>query len=240
MSFKKTRLGVNIDHFATLRNQREEVYIDLGFVAKILKKCEVSNITIHLREDRRHIKDLDLRNLVKLNILPINLEMAPTNEMLDICKDVKPSSCCLVPEKRSELTTEGGLNIKDNYSIISSILKEVRKNTKTSLFIEPDIEQIKFAVKLGVNAVEIHTGKYAKLFELGEHTQELENITRAANYAKNRGIDVHAGHGLNLENVKNIIDIETVSELNIGYSIVVQSLFSGINNVIERYKKLME
>ena len=238
---KKLRLGVNIDHFATLRNQRKEVYIDLIDVAKTLKKMDVNSITVHLREDRRHIKDNDLENLVKANILPINLEMAPTNEMRKICKTLSPFACCIVPEKRSELTTEGGLDVKNNLSNLESILFEIKqkKQIRTSLFIEPDINQIKLAKKLGVNAIEIHTGKYSNLFQIGKYNTELKKITEAANFAHKLGLEVHAGHGLNLRNVKNIIDIKSISELNIGYSIVAQSIFSGLKNVIEMYKKLM-
>ena len=171
---KKLRLGVNIDHFATLRNQRKEVYIDLIDVAKTLKKMDVNSITVHLREDERHIKDNDLENLVKANILPINLEMAPTNE---IEKFVNTKSICMLhsPEK-SELTTERGLDVKNNLSNLESILFEIKqkKQIRTSLFIEPDMNQIKLTKKLGVNAIEIHTGKYSNLFEIGKYDTELK------------------------------------------------------------------
>ena len=162
---KTIRLGVNIDHIATLRNARDDGYIDLIKVAKVLKKSRVHSITVHLREDRRHIKDEDVRLLKKNNILPINLEMAPTNEMMNFCKKVKPFACCIVPEKREEKTTEGGLDLEKNYKIIKKIILSLKKiNTRTSLFIEPCEKQIRIANQLQVDAVELHTGKYAKLY----------------------------------------------------------------------------
>ena len=240
MSFKKIRLGVNIDHFATLRNQRTEKYIHLNEIAEILKMKEVNSITVHLREDRRHIKDNDVIELLNNEILPINLEMAATKEMQDICKNVKPFACCIVPEKRNELTTEGGLNVKKNFPKLKKILTEIKKiRIRTSLFIDPNFDQIEAASKLGVDAIEIHTGRYANLFENGNYTKELNQIIEASEFAKKLGLEVHAGHGLNLKNVKNIIDIKSISELNIGYSIVVESIFIGLKNVLDKYKELL-
>ena len=240
MSFKKIRLGVNIDHFATLRNQRTEKYIHLNEIAEILKMKEVNSITVHLREDRRHIKDNDVIELVNNEILPINLEMAATKEMQDFCKNVKPFACCIVPEKRRELTTEGGLNVKKNFPKLKKILTEIKKiRIRTSLFIDPNFDQIESASKLGVDAIEIHTGRYANLFENGNYTKELNQIIKASEFAKKLGLEVHAGHGLNLKNVKNIIDIKSISELNIGYSIVVESIFIGLKNVLDKYQELM-
>ena len=238
---KKIRLGVNIDHVATLRNARGENFPNLLKISSILKKLNIDLITVHLREDRRHINDNDLKELKNKNDLPLNLEMAATQEMKTICLDLKPYACCIVPEKREELTTEGGLDVKNNLSNLENILFEIKqkKQIRTSLFIEPDINQIKLAKKLGVNAIEIHTGKYSNLFEKGKYNTELKKITEAANFAHKIGLEVHAGHGLNLRNVKNIIDIKSISELNIGYSIVAQSIFSGLKNVIEMYKKMM-
>ncbi len=240
MSFKKIRLGVNIDHFATLRNQRTEKYIHLNEIVEILKMKEVNSITVHLREDRRHIKDNDVIELVNNEILPINLEMAATKEMQDFCKNVKPFACCIVPEKRRELTTEGGLNVKKNFPKLKKILTEIKKiRIRTSLFIDPNFDQIESASKLGVDAIEIHTGRYANLFENGNYTKELNQIIKASEFAKKLGLEVHAGHGLNLKNVKNIIDIKSISELNIGYSIVVESIFIGLKNVLDKYQELM-
>ena len=241
MSFKTIRLGVNIDHFATLRNQRTEKYIHLNEIVEILKINEINSITVHLREDRRHIKDKDVIELVNNEILPINLEMAATKEMQDICKNVRPFACCIVPEKRSELTTEGGLNVKKNFPKLKKILTEIKKiRIRTSLFIDPNFDQIELASKLGVDAIEIHTGRYANLFDNGNYTKELDQIIKASEFAKKLGMEVHAGHGLNLRNVKNIIDIKSISELNIGYSIVVESIFIGLENVIGKYKDLMD
>ena len=240
MSLKKIRLGVNIDHFATLRNQRTEKYIHLNEIVEILKMKEVNSITVHLREDRRHIKDNDVIKLVNNEILPINLEMAATKEMQDFCKNVKPFACCIVPEKRRELTTEGGLNVKKNFPKLKKILTEIKKiRIRTSLFIDPNFDQIESASKLGVDAIEIHTGRYANLFENGNYTKELNQIIKASEFAKKLGLEVHAGHGLNLKNVKNIIDIKSISELNIGYSIVVESIFIGLKNVLDKYQELM-
>tara|TARA_Y100000813_G_C24152306_1_gene347752 strand:- start:104 stop:847 length:744 start_codon:yes stop_codon:yes gene_type:complete len=237
---KTIRLGVNIDHIATLRNARDDGYIDLTRVAKALKKSRVHSITVHLREDRRHIKDEDVKLLKKINILPINLEMAPTNEMMNFCKKVKPFACCIVPEKREEKTTEGGLDLEKNYEIIKKIILNLKKiNTRTSLFIEPCEKQIRIANQLQVDAVELHTGKYAKLYEKKKYMKELKQIENAANFCYKLGMECHAGHGLNLKNVRQILSIKYISELNIGYFIVAESVFQGLEKVIGNFKNLM-
>ncbi len=238
---KNTRLGVNIDHIATLRNARDDGYIELGHVAKILKRLKVHSITVHLREDRRHIKDNDVRLLKKLNILPINLEMAPTSEMLNFCKEVKPFACCIVPEKRQEKTTEGGLNLKKNYGKLRDIIHELKRlNIRISLFIEPCEKQVEIASELKADAVELHTGKYAELFEKKKYHNELKQIENVSKFCYNIGMECHAGHGLNLKNVKKIIAIKHIAELNIGYFIVAQSIFNGIGNVITDFLDLID
>ena len=238
---KKTRLGVNIDHIATLRNARDDGYIDLSRVAKILKKSKVHSITVHLREDRRHIKDDDVRQLKKINILPINLEMAPTKEMMNFCKEVKPFACCIVPEKRQEKTTEGGLDLKKNYDTLKEIISVLKPiNVRISLFIEPCIEQVKIASKLDVDAVELHTGKYAKLFEKKKYKDELKQIAKVSNFCYKLGMECHAGHGLNLWNVRKILSLRHITELNIGYFIVTESLFYGIEKTLGKFMKLIE
>ena len=240
MAKKKVRLGVNIDHIATLRNVRNENLLDLIDVASTLKKINVDSLTVHLREDRRHIKDSDVYELREKNILPLNLEMAATLEMQKICLDVKPFACCIVPEKRHELTTEGGLNVKKQMDHLSKIILPIlNEDIRLSLFVDPDTQQIDCAHKLGVKVIELHTGKYANSFEKGEFQKDLEEISKSANYAKSLGIECHAGHGLNFCNVKNIIKIPQICELNVGYSLICDSISRGIQNSVKAFQDLI-
>ncbi|MEE2695450.1 MAG: pyridoxine 5'-phosphate synthase [Pseudomonadota bacterium] len=237
---KKIRLGVNIDHIATLRNARNENFPDLLKVACLLKKIKVDSITVHLREDRRHIIDLDVFNLKKENLLPLNLEMAATKEMKEICLKVQPYSCCIVPERREELTTEGGLDVKNQKRYLNQFLPQIIKSDiKLSLFIDPEIDQIKAAHDLGVNAVEIHTGKYSRFYKKKNYSSELKRIKKAAEYCLKIGIDCHAGHGLNFKNVSNISSIKNVVELNVGHFLISQSIFDSLEVTVKKFMKII-
>ena len=241
MKRNSVRLGVNIDHIATLRNARGEGEPKLNDVALILQKCGVNSITIHLREDRRHIKDNDLRILKKSNFLPLNLEMAATEEMMSICLDTLPYACCIVPEKRQELTTEGGLDVLNNIEKLQKIISPIiEKNVRLSLFVDPDINQIDAARELGVKTIEINTGKYANFFKINKYSKELKKIYNALNYATELGIECHAGHGLNLKNLNNIVALGSFKEFNIGFSIVCESIFFGLENSIKKFQNIIQ
>ena len=237
----KKRLGVNIDHVATIRNARGEWYPDPLKAALFAEKKGANSITIHLREDRRHIRDKDLYNIKKKIKIPLNLEMAPTKEMLKIALKHKPDYACLVPEKRSEITTEGGLNLKKNKKFIKSIIKKLKKNNiRVSLFIEPKISNIKMAKLYGANCVELHTGKYCKLFNNRKRfSKEFKLLKKSADYARKLYMDVHAGHGLTYKSTKAIVKINSISEFNIGHFIISDSVFIGMSESIKKFKKII-
>ena len=238
---KTKRLGVNIDHVATVRNARGETYPSPLEAAKIAQKSGADSITVHLREDRRHIKDEDLKNLKKKIKIPINLEMSPTNEMLKIATKFKPSYVCIVPEKRKEITTEGGLNVKRNKTILSRMIKILKKNKiRVSLFIEPKISDIEISHKLGADCVELHTGQFCNLFNKRRKTfNSFLKLKKSSKYAKNIGLEVHAGHGLTYKSAYKISRINDISEFNIGHFIISESIFNGLNQTIIKFKKII-
>ena len=234
------KLGINIDHVATLRNARGQFHPDPLKAAMILKECKVDSITMHLREDRRHINDDDLFLIKDKVDLPINLEIAPTEEMTEIALRLNPRSVCFVPEKRMEVTTEGGLNIKSNMIKIERLLNLLSNSKiKVACFIEPDFNQIDSLKSLGIKILEIHTGSYADAQTKEIMEQKLSLIQKAAKYATELGFDCHAGHGLNYDNVLNIVSIEEIKELNIGHFIIGESIFTGLKNSILKMKEII-
>ena len=237
----KTRLGVNIDHVATIRNARGETYPDPLKAALLAQKSGADSITIHLREDRRHIRDRDLKNIKNKIKIPLNLEMAPTKEMLRIAIRHKPSFVCIVPEKRQEITTEGGLNLKKNEKFLEKIIEKLKRNKiRVSLFIEPKISDIVLSKRLGANCVELHTGKFCHLVNKNKKTKStFSNLRKSAYCAESLGLEVHAGHGLTYKSVYQIAKIKNISEFNIGHYIVSESLFIGIKNSIKKFKKII-
>ena len=237
----KTRLGVNIDHVATIRNARGEIYPDPLKAALLAQKSGADSITIHLREDRRHIRDRDLINIKNKIKVPLNLEIAPTKEMLRIAIKHKPTFVCIVPEKRQEITTEGGLNLKQNRKFMKKIIEKLKKNKiRVSLFIEPKISDIILSKKLGANCVELHTGKFCHLVNENKKTKStFFNLRKLAYYAESLGLEVHAGHGLTYKSAYQIAKIRNISELNIGHSIISESLFIGMKNSIKKFKKII-
>ncbi len=236
------RLGVNIDHVATIRNARGENYPDPNKAALMAKKSGASSITIHLREDRRHITDKDLFNIVKLKNIRVNLEMAPTFKMLKIALKSKPSFVCIVPEKREELTTEGGLNFGKNNSRIKKIIYYLKKKgIRISLFVDPKIQDIKTAKKLGADCVELHTGKFCNLYNLNrKFSNEFTKIKKVSQYANKIGLEVHAGHGLTYQTAKMIKKIRSIKELNIGHFIISEAIFVGLKKSISNFKKILK
>ena len=236
------RLGVNIDHVATVRNARGENYPDPNKAALMAKKSGASSITIHLREDGRHITNKDLFKIVKLKNIRVNLEMAPTNKMLKIALKSKPNFVCIVPEKREELTTEGGLNLgKNNFKIKKIIYYLKKKGIRTSLFIEPKIQDIGKAKKLGADCIELHTGKFCNLYNLNKKFfNEFIKIKKAAQYANIIGLEVHAGHGLTYQTAKMIKKIKNIKEINIGHFIISEAIFVGLKQAILNFKNVLK
>ena len=234
-------LGVNIDHIATLRQARGTRYPSLIDAAKICESSGADSITLHLREDRRHIQDQDVEELKFSLTTKMNLEMAATDEMLEIATKILPEDCCLVPEKRQELTTEGGLDVLSQLGRIKEVCSELSTNNiKASLFIDPDNYQIEAAVECGAPIIEIHTGHYADASSAAEMQKELQKISEACAYAHSLGLQVNAGHGLTLENTKAIAEINSVVELNIGHSIISRALFVGLGAATSEMKQLIK
>ena len=234
------KLGVNLDHVATIRQQRYTPYPDMLTAIKISEESGADSITMHLREDRRHIQFEDIKIARKNIKTKLNLEMAATEEMCVIANQIKPDFICIVPEKRQELTTEGGLDVKKYFSKIKNVVSELREsNAVISLFIEPDIEIIGLAKDLEVGAIELHTGKYAEAKKENKKYY-LDKIKSASDYANDIALVVNAGHGLDYTNVKEIARIHNINELNIGHSIIAESIFLGLSEAIKKMKNLIE
>jgi len=236
------RLGVNIDHIATLRNARGESHPDPVFAAKHVVSQGADSVTIHLREDRRHIKDLDAKKICSLKNVLVNLEVSVNPKIVDYALKIQPDFICIVPEKRKEVTTEGGLNLERNFKKLKNIISKFKKNKiRTSLFINPTTKDIKVSKKLNVDCVEIHTGKISNLVKTRKNfSHELNRIKVCAKLAKNLGIEVHAGHGLDYKTTRVLKKINEIVEFNIGHYIIGESVFSGISNVIKNFKKILK
>jgi pyridoxine 5-phosphate synthase len=236
------RLGVNIDHIATLRNARREVHPSPLKAAKLAMKYGADSITIHLREDRRHIKDLDFKKIKKIKKIPINLELAVNNKMLKIALKNKPNFVCIVPENRKEITTEGGLNIKRNNKKLSMMINKLNQNKiRTSLFINPNLKDVKLAKKIGSRCIEIHTGKISnKIKNKQPYVKDLENIKKCAKLGKLLGLEVHSGHGIDYKTAKILSRIKEIEEFNIGHFIIGESIFDGFEHTIKKFKKIIK
>ncbi len=233
-------LGVNIDHIATLRQVRGTLYPEPVQAALIAEQAGADGITAHLREDRRHIQDRDIWMLKDMIHTRLNMEMALTDEMLEIARKVKPDACCLVPEKREELTTEGGLDVAGKLERMTRACEKLGEaGIEVSLFIDPDNSQVDAAVQAGAPVVELHTGRYADAKTREGQMDELMRIRQAAAYAHNAGLQVNAGHGLHLHNVEAICSIPQIVELNIGHSIIAQAVISGLAKTVADLKQCM-
>jgi pyridoxine 5-phosphate synthase len=239
---KKIRLGVNIDHVATVRNARGENYPSPLRAALIAQKSGADSVTIHLREDRRHINELDLKQIKSNLKIPLNLEIAATQEMLRIALISKPPFICIVPEKRKELTTEGGLNLNYNKKLLSLIIKKLKKKkSRISLFIEPSIKDIRESKRLNADCVEIHTGKLCNLINKNKnYKNELMKIKKAVKLANDLGLEVHAGHGLTFRSAKILSKLKGIHEFNIGHFLIGESIFVGLSNSIKLFKKILK
>lgn len=235
------RLGVNIDHIATLRNARGESHPNPIKVAKLAINYGADSITIHLREDRRHIKDKDLFNLRKIKKIPINLEIAATEKMLKIALKSKPNFVCIVPEKRKEVTTEGGLNIKKNKNKIKKVLNKLnKKGIRTSLFINPSLTDVKLAKNVGAKCIEIHTGKISNnIKKKFNYTIEFNKIKKCAQLGSFLNLEIHAGHGMDYKTTKILSKIKEIKEFNIGHFLIGESIFDGLGYTIKKFKKIM-
>jgi len=235
------KLGVNIDHVATVRNARGELYPSPSKAAILAEKSGADSITVHLREDRRHIRDEDLKNLKRKIKIPINLEMSPTEEMIKIAIKFKPNFVCIVPEKRKEITTEGGLNVFKKKKILKRLVDTLKnKNIRVSLFIEPNIQDIKISHIIGADCVELHTGKFCNLYNKNRNTyHSYLKIKKSAKFARLIGLEVHAGHGLTYGSAYKISKIKDISEFNIGHFIISESIFFGLKKTIKKFKKII-
>ena len=234
-------LGVNIDHVATLRNARGGTEPDTIKAAEICELNGATSITTHLREDRRHIKDQDVRTLIRTLKTKMNLEMAVTDEMQQIALEIKPNSVCLVPEKRQEVTTEGGLDVAGQLDKITGFVKPLKDaGILVSLFIDPTEEQVRASAKTGAQFIEMHTGQYSEKFGTKDEDFEFLKLKNAAELAQSLGLTVNAGHGLNYENVKRMHEIPDLYELNIGHSIISRAIFTGLAKAVQEMKDLIK
>ena len=236
------RLGVNIDHIATLRNARGEFHPDPITAAKFVRKAGADSITIHLREDRRHINDNDAKKICSINNLLVNLEISTNPEIVKIALKIKPNYICIVPENRKEITTEGGLNLKKNKIKIKNIISLFkRKNIRTSLFIDPNIDDVKISKEIKSDCIEIHTGRLANLIKSKkEYLKELNRVKKCSKIAKEIGLEVHAGHGLDYKTTKILTKIKQIEEFNIGHYLIGESIFFGLLKVIKNFKKILK
>ena len=233
------RLGINIDHVATLRNARGGDNPCPLRAAELVRQAGADLITIHLREDRRHIRDEDVRRIIQSDVLPVNLEMAATKEMLATALEELPHAVCVVPEKREELTTEGGLDVARQVPHLKAFIGVLKDaSIRTSLFVDPDPTQIQACVETGTECIEIHTGAYAEMFP--DSGAELEKIKAAVELAHSLGLEVHAGHGLTYENTPAIAAIPNIQELNIGHFLVGEALFVGLEESIRKMKHIIQ
>jgi pyridoxine 5-phosphate synthase len=234
------RLGINIDHVATIRNARGAAHPDPLSAAKYVMKCGADSVTIHLREDRRHIKDSDLVKICKNKKILTNLEISLNKDILKIALKNKPNFVCLVPENRKEITTEGGLDLSKNVKKINNIILEFKKkNIRTSLFIDPNLKDIKAAKKFEVDCIELHTGKISNLIKKRKNfNNELKKIKKCCDLAEKIGLEVHAGHGLDYKTTAILQKIDTIKEFNIGHFVIGEAIFFGLKNTIKKFKKL--
>ena len=238
---RRIRLGVNIDHVATVRNARGELYPSPLRAALLAEKYGADSVTIHLREDRRHINETDLKQIKKKLKIPLNLEIAATKEMLAISSRSKPPFICIVPEKRKEITTEGGLNLNYNKNFLKTLIKKLkRKKSRISLFIEPNIKDLNNAKELGADCVEIHTGKFCNLInKKKKHENEYARILKAVRKGNELGLEVHAGHGLTFTSAKILSKIKGIQEFNIGHFLIGESIFEGMSSTIKKFRKIL-
>ncbi len=236
------RLGVNIDHVATVRNARGERYPSPLRAALLSQKFGADSVTIHLREDRRHVHDNDLKEIKSKLKIPLNLEIAATKEMLKIALKYKPTFICIVPEKRKELTTEGGLNLNYNRSFLKKIIKKLKNNgSRVSLFIEPKIKDIEIASHLDCDCIEIHTGKICNLINKGKpYKSEFKKIKKAVNKANSLGLEAHVGHGITFNSAKILSNLPYIKEFNIGHFLIGESIFLGLQKIIKRFKQIIK
>ena len=236
------RLGVNIDHIATIRNARGEFHPDPLYAAKFVKKIGADSITIHLREDRRHIKDKDAKKICSIKNLLVNLEISIKDEMIKKALKICPNFVCIVPEKRKEITTEGGMDLNKNKNKIRSIIKLFKaKKIRTSLFINPSIKDVFLSKNLGTDCIEIHTGRFSNLIKSGKNSlKELNRIKKCSKLANHLGLEVHAGHGLDFKSTSILSNIKEIEEFNIGHFIIGESVFFGLKKVIKKFKKIIK
>ena len=239
MSLESIALGINIDHVATLRQARRARYPDPVHAALLAEQAGADNITLHLREDRRHIQDADVATLAGLLQTRMNLEMANTTEMVAIASRIRPADCCLVPERRAEITTEGGLDVAANAAALrDSCAALAAAGIRVALFIDPDRDQVEASARVGAPVVELHTGQYAEGHG-ADAARELERLRDAARHAAQLGLAVHAGHGLHYQNVQPVAAIPQIVELNIGHAIVARAVFTGLEPAVREMKSLM-
>ncbi|MCJ2082968.1 pyridoxine 5'-phosphate synthase [Methylobacterium sp. J-090] len=244
MSLRSLRLGVNIDHVATVRNARGGAHPDPIRAARMAVAAGADGITAHLREDRRHIRDADMETLARVLTVPLNFEMAATDEMIALAIRLRPHAACLVPEKREERTTEGGLDIVGGHDHLAPRVAALgRGGLRVSLFVEPDVSVMDAAHRLGAPVVELHTGTYCEAVAAGDASRvetELARIARAAAYGAGLGLEIHAGHGLALDSVGPVAALPEIAELNIGHALIGEAIFSGLDRAVRDMRAAMD